>query len=310
MKIFINSGHCIGTDPGACGNGIEEAKVCWNISNRVSKYLQAVGYVTKVFSFDGLAEICNDANDWGADLFISIHCNAFNGRASGTETFSSGFGESSKLATAIQNRIVKTLGTVNRGVKQKGLYVVKYTNMPAVLVETAFIDNPADAELLIRREDDFARAIACGVTDYCSSSKPVPDVVDTPKKISNPSKLSTHFDKSEFACHYCGHCTKIHPRLLELLEQLRADIGNVPIHINSGYRCPTHNANVGGVPNSQHVIGTAADLAVPSTMALDEFVEHVKQLPFDWVGIYPYSYFVHVDVRNGGIGTGIIDYME
>lgn len=52
MKIFINSGHCIGADPGACGNGIEEAKVCWNISNRVSKYLQAVGYVTKVFSFD------------------------------------------------------------------------------------------------------------------------------------------------------------------------------------------------------------------------------------------------------------------
>ena len=193
------------------------------------------------------------------------------------------------------------MGTVNRGVKQKGLYVVKYTNMPAVLVETAFIDNPEDAELLIKREDNFARAIACGVTDYCSSSKPVPDVVDTPKKISNPNKLSTHFDKSEFACHHCGQCTKIHPRLLELLEQLRAD---------SGYRCPTHNANVGGVPNSQHVIGTAADLAVPSTMALDEFVEHVKQLPFDWVGIYPYSYFVHVDVRNGGIGTGIIDYME
>lgn len=202
------------------------------------------------------------------------------------------------------------MGTVNRGVKQKGLYVVKYTNMPAVLVETAFIDNPDDAELLVKREDDFARAIACGVTDYCSSSKPVPDTIDAPKKISNPNKLSTHFDKSEFACHHCGHCTKINPRLLELLEQLRADIGNVPIHINSGYRCPTHNANVGGVPNSQHVLGTAADLAVPSTMALDEFVEHVKQLPFDWVGIYPYSYFVHVDVRNGGIGTGIIDYME
>lgn len=308
MKIFINSGHCIGADPGACGNGLEEAKVCWNISNRVSNYLQAVGYTTKVFSYDDLSVICDDANAWNADLFISIHCNAFNGRASGTETFSSGFSDSVKLANAIQNRIVKTLGTVNRGVKQQGLYVVKYTDAPAVLVETAFIDNPSDAELLATREDDFARAIACGVTDFYAAEKPVPDVIE--KRISNPSKLSTHFDKSEFACHHCGQCIRIHPRLTELLEELRANIGNIPIHINSGYRCPTHNANVGGVPNSQHVQGTAADLAIPQTLSLSEFVEYVKQLPFDWIGVYPYSYFVHVDVRNGGIGTGIIDYME
>ena len=45
-------------------------------------------------------------------------------------------------------------------------YVTKYTDMPAVLVETAFIDNPADAKLLVEREDDFARVIARGVTDY------------------------------------------------------------------------------------------------------------------------------------------------
>ena len=46
------------------------------------------------------------------------------------------------------------------------LMVLKYTDMPAVLVETAFIDNEHDADLLIDKEDDFARAIACGITDY------------------------------------------------------------------------------------------------------------------------------------------------
>ena len=51
--------------------------------------------------------------------------------------------------------------------------------MPAVLVETAFIDNPDDAKLLVEREDDFARAIARGVTDYFAF--PSPDVIDTPR---------------------------------------------------------------------------------------------------------------------------------
>ncbi|WP_199846815.1 N-acetylmuramoyl-L-alanine amidase family protein, partial [Acidaminococcus fermentans] len=57
--------------------------------------------------------------------------------------------------------------TTDRGVKvMPGLMVLKHTDMPACLVETAFIDNDADAELLRTGYDDFARAIARGVTDY------------------------------------------------------------------------------------------------------------------------------------------------
>ena len=172
MKIFINPGHCIGADSGACGCGLQEAQVAMNIGNRVSKYLLAVGYTTKVFQYDGLAEIVDVSNYWDADLFVSIHCNAFNGYASGTETvFYEGSVKGEKLARLIQNQIVNRLGTVDRGIKDKiaggyDAYVVKYTNCPACLVETAFIDNPHDAELLRNNEDDFARAIACGITDY------------------------------------------------------------------------------------------------------------------------------------------------
>ena len=160
-------------------------------ANRVQGYLQAVGYTTKVSYYDGLSEICNDANTWKADLFVSIHCNAATGNARGTETFHSGSADGKKLAEFIQKQMISRIDIVDRGVKQAGFYVIKYTNMPAVLVETAFIDNPADAKLLVEHEDDFARAIAVGITDYFagsqSVSKTMPDTVDLPK-----SKSATH----------------------------------------------------------------------------------------------------------------------
>ena len=60
-----------------------------------------------------------------------------------------------------------SLDTTDRGLKDRpGLYVLKHTDMPAVLVELAFIDNEDDAALLRDNQDDFARAIARGVTDY------------------------------------------------------------------------------------------------------------------------------------------------
>ena len=71
----------------------------------------------------------------------------------------------------IQNQIVDALGTVDRGVKGakpgvNGLYVLSNTDAVAVLVELAFIDHAGDAELLGTQQDEFARAIARGVTDY------------------------------------------------------------------------------------------------------------------------------------------------
>ena len=185
MKIIINPGHG-GNDPGACGNGLREADVALNIGKRVENYLRAVGYDVKLFQFDGLQEICDAANDWHADLFVSIHCNSFNGQAQGTETFYYEYSAAGKkLANCIQRQIISSLGTVDRGLKTKlsggyDVFVIKYTDMPAVLVETAFIDNPADAKLLVEREDDFARAIARGITDYFANKLPAPDVIDKP----------------------------------------------------------------------------------------------------------------------------------
>ena len=76
-------------------------------------------------------------------------------------------GEGGNLAQCIQDQIVQSVGTVDRGVREMPqLIVLKHTDMPAVLVETAFIDNDDDAALLVDKEDDFARAIARGISDY------------------------------------------------------------------------------------------------------------------------------------------------
>lgn len=62
---------------------------------------------------------------------------------------------------------MQSLSTVDRGLKERpNLIVLKDTTMPAVLVETAFIDNDNDAALLTNNADDFARAIARGITDF------------------------------------------------------------------------------------------------------------------------------------------------
>lgn len=84
-----------------------------------------------------------------------------------TLNFTDGKLSSFSDATCIQDQIVDALNTVDRGVKANPkLFVLRYTAMPAVLVELGFISNESDEVLLTDRQDDFARAIARGVTDY------------------------------------------------------------------------------------------------------------------------------------------------
>lgn len=103
---------------------------------------------------------------------MSIHCNATEAEeANGTETWAcAGSYRGSMLANYIQSQIVDALDTTNRGVKiatpgVNGLYVLTNTDMPAVLVELAFITNPNDEDILTNAQDALTRAVARGVTD-------------------------------------------------------------------------------------------------------------------------------------------------
>lgn len=169
MRVFINPGHDMRLDPGACGFGLREADVAWNVGRLVQQYLNnAYVEVSEIIQDDDLWYVCNQANNSESDIFVSIHCNAAaNPLAKGTETFCYGFGSKAEvLASCIQRQIVTSVETLNRGVKVANFYVLSHTDMPAVLVELAFISNKEDNDLLRNRQDKFARAIARGITDY------------------------------------------------------------------------------------------------------------------------------------------------
>lgn len=187
MKVFLNPGHDLDYDSGAVSprSGLRECEVAAHVGALVKHYLEAAGCTCELMQSDNLAPtsigrsryadrqgltVTETANDWNADIFVSIHCNSAEAEdACGTETFAYALdgGEGEKLATCIQDQIIDALNTVDRGVKANPkLLVLKYTGMPAVLVELGFISNVGDEELLATRQDDFARAIARGITDY------------------------------------------------------------------------------------------------------------------------------------------------
>ena len=98
--------------------------------------------------------------------FVSLHCNAFNGTARGTETLYRSY-SGHHLAEFIQSQIIRSVNTIDRGIKERpGLYVLNGTMGTAVLVELAFIDNMEDLAILENDLDKMVRAIARGITDY------------------------------------------------------------------------------------------------------------------------------------------------
>lgn len=185
MKIFIDPGHNhSGADTGAVGNGLKEQDITYLVASKVKPILERCGIEVRLSRNAITDNLANNsvnaslsartrmANDWGADLFVSIHCNA--GGGTGTETYSyqAGISSAYKLAQAVQKRMIEMVGLPDRGVKTKSLYVLHYTNMPAILVETAFIDHKNDAAVLGSEtgQQAFAEAIARGICDYTGIS--------------------------------------------------------------------------------------------------------------------------------------------
>lgn len=149
-KICLDPGHG-GSDPGAVANGLYEDNINLDITNRSYNYFVAdAATMARTRSTDvyvSLQARCDIANNFGANLFESSHCNA--GGGTGTETYAYASGTTAAhLALHVNNEVVAHIGLANRGVKYAGFYVLLYTNMPAELCEVAFIDNATDAAKL------------------------------------------------------------------------------------------------------------------------------------------------------------------
>lgn len=111
-----------------------------------------------------------------------------------------------------------------------------------------------------------------------------------------------YFKRSEFACKcggkYCnGFPAEIDMRMVKIADEIRSRIGK-PITVNSGLRCKTHNANVGGVSNSQHLYGTAADLGCPAGCTPEQMASIAEEIMGDTGGIGVYPWGIHIDTRS------------
>ncbi len=181
-KIVIDPGHNPqGFNAGAEGHGYREQDLVYEVAQRLADLLRQNGnFEVKVTrntptetlgtsNASSLRERVQIANDWGADYFISIHANAStNPEATGTEVYTyKDSGAARDLAQSIQDAIVSEMDMKDLGVKTNpSLYVLRRTQMPAVLTELGFITNSTDAEKMASDPEGFAKAIYDGIIDY------------------------------------------------------------------------------------------------------------------------------------------------
>ncbi len=186
IKVYVDQGHNPSPpNTGAEGNGYREQDITYQVGARLGTLLRNNGNFEVRLSrptpqtqlgtsnASSLRVRVDEANSWGADYFISIHTNAsVSSSANGTEVLV--YSSPSRAATLAQDvlrEVTEITGFESRGVKLRpGLYVLKKTNMPAILVELGFISNPYEASFMANNPSLFAQGIYQGLLDYLSLS--------------------------------------------------------------------------------------------------------------------------------------------
>ena len=252
-KVFIDPGHG-GTDPGASGNGLYEKEVVLSIAKKVGNILISKGFDVEFSrstdTYVSLSDRAAQANAWDADLFVSIHCNsATSSSANGTECYTSPTSNTStkSLSKNMASALASKLALTNRGHKEANFAVLRLSNMPSILIETAFINNANDANKLKTRENDFASVIA--------------------NQIANTSIDSSTGGSSN------GNTSAEYSRNLKVTSPLMygEDIKAVQNKLNSlGFNCGTADGYYGNdtknaVINLQNTFGITADGIVGPT---------------------------------------------
>jgi N-acetylmuramoyl-L-alanine amidase len=169
MKICIDAGHG-GHDSGAVGqNGLPEAPTVLSICHELAAICNNLGWSTLLTRetevFVHLGERCEISNDWGADIFVSVHLNSDGPDAHGCETLYK-TEKGKRIAAPVQKALIEDTGEHDRGLKHRGdLAVLNGTYAPAILVEAGFVSHPATEKELMRPEYllAIANAIARGL---------------------------------------------------------------------------------------------------------------------------------------------------
>lgn len=207
MKIIVDMGHGLDgqKNSGAVGL-VHESKEVRIIGKSVIKYLKGMGHEVIDITYDkpksnsdSLNTRVNRANKHSnADVLISLHLNAFNSKACGSEVLTYN-GKHMIQAERILNNLAK-LGFTNRGIKNgtspRRLAMINSTKMPSMIIESFFVDSKADVDRYNKNKDAIARAIVEGVTGQ-SLSNSKPEVKPEVKPETTPSKGDDKMTKEE-----------------------------------------------------------------------------------------------------------------
>jgi len=183
IKIFIDQGH----NPtgfhnaGATGSGLFEQDITYQVGLYLANLLNSdprfdarlsrptATTVLGTSNASSLAERVRMANEWPADYFISIHCNANpNPAVNGTEIYLYQYNTQAHwMAQHIMTGITQTVGTKNNGIRlNPALYVLRRTQMPTLLIELGYLTNSLDAQKLKNNQYQFAYGIYLGILKY------------------------------------------------------------------------------------------------------------------------------------------------
>lgn len=179
MKVALIVGHSVKDGGAVNANGMSEYLFNDQLARKVAPLLVAMGHEPLIVYRDcSYSKLPAKVNATGASLALSLHCNAFNTEASGSEVlhyYKSKNGE--RLAGLIQSEVVKVMQLPDRGLRpvntahegkkgDKGGWLCAKTMMPTVIIEPLFIDNDYDLARGKSRMVELAQAIVKGVVKY------------------------------------------------------------------------------------------------------------------------------------------------
>lgn len=212
MKLYLDPGHG-GKDPGAQGNGLDEADITLDIALKLRSILLhdyegiEVKMSRTINKFVSLSQRTNEANAWGADFFLAIHINSGSKSATGYEDYIytnlSNSSKSAKIQDIIHAEVLKHNQLKDRGQKKANFHVLRESKMPAILTENGFIDNAHDSALM--KQATWCQNVALGHANGIAKAfglkrkattapkpveKPTPATAPKPTPAEQPSKPS------------------------------------------------------------------------------------------------------------------------
>jgi N-acetylmuramoyl-L-alanine amidase len=210
MKVYLDAGHG-GKDSGAVGNGETEANNALTLALKVNEEMNKRGHVTMMSRMSDVYPPSNSAsqseslnyraesaNNFGADVFISFHMNAYDDTsANGIEVlYGRNSSRKSRDIAAKMCDAIATVGFRNRGSKKQGATVLEKTTMPAVTLENGFITNIGDLNTYKNNIISIANII-CDVLESFFGKGNVPEKPTTPTE-PQPSNVATVIYRTYF----------------------------------------------------------------------------------------------------------------